>query len=141
MHILEVPLNSIYLFLMKFARLKGLYDAAASAAAQRAAQVEKMMFHVIAKSPVIILPVDPVNLEDTFTLKLGELSAQNNFREFFQDITAKLEGIQLASTFFDTASSSLRIVDDVTISTGVTLQNGDSRLQKSDLSEIKASKV
>lgn len=115
----EAPLNRIYLFLLKFARLKGLYDAAASVAVQQAAKVERMGFRLNVRSPILIFPVDPSRLEDVFTLKLGELDAHNEYEGSTQFVMGSLSGIQLASLFYIADKAELRIIDDVNISTEV----------------------
>ncbi|KAL5518944.1 VPS13 [Sanghuangporus vaninii] len=119
LHFLEAPLNRIYLFLLKFARLKGLYDAAAEVAVQQAAKVERMAFQLLVRSPIIIFPVDPSRSDDVFTLKLGELEAHNKYESSAQLIIGSLNGIQLASLFHVAGKSELKIIDDVNISTEI----------------------
>ncbi|KAH8120322.1 vacuolar protein sorting-associated protein vps13 [Phellopilus nigrolimitatus] len=123
-HFLDGPLNSIYLFLLKFARLKGLYDAATEAAVQQASKVEGMAFQLNISSPIVVFPVDPAHLEDVFTLKLGKLLAQNRFEHPSQHISATLNGLQLTSMFCVDDVSHLKIVDDLNISMNAT-QTGD----------------
>ncbi|KAI5124698.1 hypothetical protein M0805_004304 [Coniferiporia weirii] len=121
LHFLESPLNSIYLFLLKFARLKGIYDAATEAAVQQASKVERMVFQLNVRSPIIVFPVDPARLEDTFTLELGKFSAQNEFDGSSQRISATLKGLQLSSTFcYDDDMSRLKVINDVSVTTEIT---------------------
>ncbi|EJD03959.1 vacuolar protein sorting-associated protein vps13 [Fomitiporia mediterranea MF3/22] len=137
LHFLEAPLNSMYLFLMKFARLKGLYDAATEVAVQRAAQVERMAFHLSVRSPIVVFPVDPTHLEDVFVLRLGELSTQNEFDSSTQLITGSLNGIQLTSLFFEEGKARLNIIDDVNVSTEITQAGAGSYDPKADTAEFK----
>ena len=135
-HFLEAPLNRIYLFLLKFAHLKSLYDAATQAAVQQAAKVERMTFRLNVRAPVVIFPVDPTQLKDMFVLKLGELSARNNFESDVQLISASLDGVQLASLFFRENESRLNIIDDVNVTTHV-VQSGPTRDNKVENPEFK----
>ena len=43
-HFLEHPLHDLYSFMIKFARLKGLYDSTMQAAVQKASEIQKMEF-------------------------------------------------------------------------------------------------
>lgn len=117
---LEAPLNKIYLFLMKFARLKGLYDAATQAAAERASKVERMGFRCAVRAPIVEFPVDASELDDVFVLTLGELVAHNEYVNQAQKIIASLNGIQLSSVFTGESNAKLSILDDVKISADVT---------------------
>lgn len=137
LHFLESPLNSMYTFLLKFARLKGLYDAATEAAAQQAAKVERMAFKLNVRSPIVVFPVNPTQLMDVFILKLGELSAQNRFENALQIISASLNGIQLASVFHGESTSRLNIIDDVNISTHVTQSGSTEHDRHLDIPEFK----
>ena len=113
---LEEPLHDIYLFLIKLARLKGVYDAATQAAVQRAQEIERMQFDVSVKTPIIVFPSDSAHSPDRLEMRLGELSASNSFDGPLSTITAGLTGIQLTSDFgaFD-GPSTLKIIDDTDI--------------------------
>ncbi|KZT65144.1 vacuolar protein sorting-associated protein 13 [Daedalea quercina L-15889] len=115
LHYLEQPLHDIYLFLTKLAKLKGLYDAAAEAAVQRASEIERMHFDVTIKSPIVIFPFNPEQSLDMLTLRLGELNARNAYEGAASRVTASLRGVQLASKTYNERhqSSTLKIVDDI----------------------------
>ncbi|PCH33647.1 vacuolar protein sorting-associated protein vps13 [Wolfiporia cocos MD-104 SS10] len=120
MHYVEQPLRDIYLFLTKLAKLKGLYDAAAEAAAQRASEIERMLFDVTIKSPILVFPSDPLRLLDVLTMRLGELSAKNSYDGPADRIHASLRGIQLSSTFYhEELPSVLKIVEDIDITADI----------------------
>ena len=113
---LEEPLHDIYLFLIKLARLKGVYDAATQAAVQRAQEIERMQFDVSVKTPIIVFPSDSANSPDRLTMRLGELSASNSFDGPSSTITAALTGMQLTSDFrADDGASALKIIDNIDI--------------------------
>lgn len=135
LHFLDRPLNRMYLFLLKFARLKGIYDAAAEAAVQRASEVEKMVFQLNIRSPIVVFPADPVKLKDVLTLKLGGLSAKNEFSPA-QRITASLDGLQLASSFYYESASHLKMIEDVTISADVAQADPEHIPEGMDPSEL-----
>ena len=137
LHFLETPLNSLYIFLLKFARLKGIYDAAAEAAVQRAAKVEKMAFRVSVRSPVVVFPVEPTKLGDAFILKLGELSTRNKYEGPAQLISGSLSGIRLASWFYKEDKVETKIINDVNISTEIVQTAPDELQPSSDVAEFK----
>jgi vacuolar protein sorting-associated protein 13A/C len=116
----ERPLRDTYAYLTKLARLKGLYDAATEAAAQRASEIVKLKFDVSVKSPVLIFPAGVDNTKCTFTMKLGEITANNAFEGNSQLITASLNGLQLNSdTELPDGVSSLKMIDDVSVSADI----------------------
>ena len=125
---LEEPLQDIYLFLTKLARLKGVYDAATQAAVQRAQEIERMQFDVYVKTPIIVFPSDSAHSPDRLTMRLGELSASNSFDGPSSTIKAELTGIQLTSDF-NTADgpSTLKIIYDTDISADVKQTTGIDR--------------
>ncbi|TCD71537.1 hypothetical protein EIP91_008918 [Steccherinum ochraceum] len=125
LHYLEQPLHDIYIFLLKLAKLKGLYDAATEAAVQRAGEIERMQFEVIVKSPIIVLPADPQRSNDVLTLRLGELTAHNAYEGSDTKTIASLRGIQLASKiFYEGKPSALKLIDDIDVNAEV-LQFGE----------------
>ncbi|GJJ09687.1 hypothetical protein Clacol_003911 [Clathrus columnatus] len=122
---LEGPYHDIYQFLIKFAKLKGLYDAAAAAAAQRAAEIQRLQFDVFIQSPILVFPRDPKNSEDTLVMKLGEISARNSYQGTVVKTEATLQGIQLTSEmFYQDKLSQMNIIDEVQIGTTL-IQNSD----------------
>lgn len=124
LHYLEQPLHGIYLFLLKLAELKGLYDAATVAAVQRASEIERMQFNVSIKSPIVILPSDPQHSADALTVRLGELTARNAYEGAVNKTTASLRGIQLASrTKAGDDVSTLKIIQDIDIDAHVMQTN------------------
>ena len=139
---LEKPMHDLYVFFMKFAKLKSLYDAARMAAVQRASEIERMGFDVSISSPIVIFPFDPQDSEDQFTVRLGEVTAKNSFNGALQKIAAALSGIQLTSTTsVDQRASTLKIVDDVTISTEVEQTQNIDRSKVFDSPDIHVSPV
>ncbi|KAG2072635.1 DUF1162-domain-containing protein [Suillus decipiens] len=133
-HFLEQPLHDIYLFVTKLAKLKVLYDAARDAAVQRASEIQRMQFDVSVKTPIIVFPSDPSRLQDVLVMRLGEISARNSHEVYASKITASLCGIQLVSDiFYDGASSTLRMVDDIDIIADVIQTSGIDRSQESEL--------
>ncbi|CAK5280530.1 unnamed protein product [Mycena citricolor] len=129
-HFLEQPLHEIYLFLLKLARLKGLYDAATQVAVQRASEIERMQFDVSVKSPIMIFPSNPERSPDVLVLRLGEMSAKNEYEGATNKIKASLTGIQLVSNLYiGEELSTLKIVDDINITTDVVQTSGVDRAQ------------
>ncbi|KAH7104413.1 vacuolar protein sorting-associated protein vps13 [Auriculariales sp. MPI-PUGE-AT-0066] len=114
----EAPLHGIYSFLIKLARLKSLYDAAAQAAVQRASEIEvqKMKLDVSVQSPVIYVPWAERDSRDLLVIRLGAIKAENTFTANENQMTASLRGIQVASTFIHNSQpSNLKLVDDINI--------------------------
>lgn len=136
-HFLVSPMNSIYIFLLKFARLKAVYDTAAEAAVQSASGIERMGFELFVRAPIIVVPIDPIQLEDRFSMKLGEITAQNSFDGLEQTIDASLTGLQMTSVA--DSKSRLKIIDDVTISTKITQISGIDRSKILDTPDFKVS--
>ena len=132
-HYLEQPLHDIYLFLLKLAKLKGIYDAATEAAVQRAGEIERMQFEVTVKTPIVVLPTNPQHSGDTLTLRLGELKAHNKYEGVDSKITASLHGIQLSSRlFYGGKPSVLKLIDDIDITAEVLQAGGIDRSQDLD---------
>ncbi|THH34126.1 hypothetical protein EUX98_g96 [Antrodiella citrinella] len=133
LHFLEQPLRNIYVFLLKLAKLKGVYDAATQAAVQRAGEIERMQFEVIVKSPIIVLPTDPQRSHDVLTLCLGELTAHNAYEEIDSKITASLRGIQLSSImYYGGEPKGIKMIDDIDINAEVLQAGGVDHNQPSD---------
>ncbi len=134
LHFLEQPLHDIYLFLVKFARLKGLYDAATQAAVQSAPEMDRMQFEVSVKSPIVVFPFDPVTSRDTLVLRLGEITASNSSKADKNKMTAGLHGIQLVSNIhYDEALSTLKIIDDINVAADIVQVVGVDRSQIYDV--------
>lgn len=128
-HVLEGPLRDIFLFLIKLAKLKGLYDAATQVAVQRASEIERMQFEVSIKSPIVVFPSDPSSSLDVLVLRLGEVSANNSYQDTSNKTVASLRGIQLTSNLHgrERQPSSLKIIDDIEISAVITQTSGVDR--------------
>lgn len=123
-HVLEKPLHSIYQFLVKFARLKNLYDAATQVAVQRASEIQRMQFDVTVQSPIIVFPAKIVDSQDRLVMRLGRIAAKNEYKEHSSSIDASLTGISLTSESADNQTTgSLKMLDSVDISAEVN-QNG-----------------
>lgn len=116
LHFLEEPLHDLYAFLIKFARLKSLYDSATQAAVQRASEISRMQFNVSIQSPIIIIPDPSLHSNEHLVLRLGEVTAKNEYSENSSKISAGLTGISLTSTAeVDKEAVSLSIVEAVDI--------------------------
>lgn len=134
LHFLEQPLHDIYFFLVKFARLKGLYDAATQAAVQSAPQMDRMHFDISVKSPIVVIPFDPVNSQDSLVLRLGEITARNKSEVAENKISASLTGIQLVSHIrYGDELSTLKIIDDINVTAEVTQAVNVDRTQVFDI--------
>jgi vacuolar protein sorting-associated protein 13A/C len=119
-HFLERPLHDLYSFMIKFARLKSLYDSATQAAVQRASEIQKMKFDVSIQSPVIIFPDQSLQSDQRLVIRLGEVSARNGYLDTAAEINASLRGISLASeVLVDGEVAALSIVDAVDINTNI----------------------
>ncbi|KAG2023495.1 hypothetical protein CC2G_001143 [Coprinopsis cinerea AmutBmut pab1-1] len=114
---LEGPLHSLYVFLLKLARLKYLYDAATSAAVQTAAEMDRTQFDISIKTPILVLPTDPSQSLDVMTMRLGHIEARNSFEDATNKIAASLHGIKLESLFHDAEKQphSLKIIDNIDV--------------------------
>ena len=133
LYFLERPLHDIYLFLIKLAKLKGLYDAATTVAVQRASEIERMQFEVSVKSPIVIFPSDPVRSKDVLIMRLGEIGARNSYDDVVNKIFASLRGMQLVSTIhYDDKPSVLRIIDDIDIVSDILQTSGINRQNDTD---------
>ena len=125
---LEEPLRDIYKFIVKFAKLKGLYDAAAQAAAQRASEIQRMQFDVSVQSPILVFPQSPTDSVDTLVMKLGEIAAHNSYEDARTMTGASLKGIQLTSEmYYGGSRSRMKIIDDVEIIADIIQTNGVDR--------------
>lgn len=117
---MEEPLRDIYAFMIKFARLKSLYDSATQAAVQRASEIQRMKFDIVVQSPILIFPRDAATSEDVMIMKLGEIVASNEYVGDDGRITAGLRGIRLSSELSDgSQKSKLRVMEDVDITASI----------------------
>jgi vacuolar protein sorting-associated protein 13A/C len=114
-HFIEQALRGVYLFLVKLSNLKFLYDAAAAAAAQRAAEITRMQFQVSIKSPILIFPTDAMTSLDVLTMRLGEIGAGNDYHADVTETHASLHGIQLVSTLAE--QNTLKMIDEINVDT------------------------
>ncbi|TIC36939.1 hypothetical protein E3Q08_04156 [Wallemia mellicola] len=114
----EKPVNDVYKFLIKFARLKALYDAASRAAADAANEASRMQYDVRVKAPIIVVPT---STHDMLTMRLGEFVAQNTFTGVeigdTQHLHTGLHGINLTSRIRDDdgLTETLPILDNVNL--------------------------
>lgn len=124
-HFVEQPLHEVYLFLLKLAKLKGLYDTATQAAAQSVSEITRMRFDVLVKSPIIVFPKNSATSDDALVMKLGEITARNAYEGNRQTIEASLQGIGLTSqAFIQGHLSILKMIDDVLVTTTVVQTQG-----------------
>ena len=120
-HYNEHSLHDAYFFMMKLAKLKGLYDAATAAAVQSASEIERMKFDVSISTPIIVFPSDAQHSLDVLTLRLGSLKAHNSYENDDSRTIAGLHGIQLTSRlYYDGEPAELKLVDDIDIDAEVT---------------------
>ncbi|KAG6911962.1 hypothetical protein DXG01_000210 [Tephrocybe rancida] len=128
LHFLQEPLRDIYLFVVKLAKLKGLYDAATQAAVQTASTIERMQFEISVKTPIVVFPSDPARSQDVLVMKLGEISARNSSDPVANKITASLSGIQLASTLYiNNQPCALKIIENIDVNADVVQTSGIDR--------------
>ena len=126
-HYLEQPLHDIYVFLLKLARLKGLYDTATEVAVQRASTIERMGFNISIKTPIVVFPSNPSSSRDSLTMRLGEITASNTYKGAIPRTEASLGGMQLVSTiFYDEKPSTLKMIDDIAIAAEIIQSGGSS---------------
>ncbi|KIP11945.1 hypothetical protein PHLGIDRAFT_21259 [Phlebiopsis gigantea 11061_1 CR5-6] len=136
-HYLQEPLHQIYIFLIRLAKLKGLYDAATQAAAQSVAEIERMQFDVSIKSPILIFPSDPESSSDVLTLRLGEFAARNSYEDLTNKTSASLRGIRLSSTLLhDGESHTLKMIDDIDATANITQAGDIDRVQDLERPDI-----
>jgi vacuolar protein sorting-associated protein 13A/C len=109
----EEALRSLYIFLIKLATLKSLYDAATQAAVQRASEIQRMRFQISVKSPIVVFPTDDLHSTGNLAMRLGEFSAKNAYDGDENTMSATLHGLQLASTLEDQLS--MKMVDNIDI--------------------------
>ncbi len=135
---MEKPVQDLYGFALKFARMKAIYDAASQAAVQRASEVTRMHYDVVVKTPIIVLPRDGLVSPDLVILRLGEIVAKNRYLGDTVDtstIDASLRGINVASEItVDDKKSVLQMIKDVNITAAIK-QIGDNT-HRSDPSHI-----
>ena len=132
-HFVEQPLHDIYVFFVKLAKLKGLYDAATQVAIQRVSEIERMQFHVSVKSPILVFPSNPSQSLDVLEMRLGEINAKSVPEALVNKIAASLRGIRLVSKlYYNDDSSVLKIIDDIDIIADVVQTSGIDRTQDND---------
>ncbi|KAG6857562.1 hypothetical protein H0H87_000161 [Tephrocybe sp. NHM501043] len=125
LHFLQQPLRDIYLFVVKLAKLKGLYDAATQAAVQTASTIERIQFEVSIKTPILVFPSDPSRLQDALVMKLGEISALNVSDSTVNKITASLSGVQLVSILhIDNQPSVLKMIENIDVNADIIQTTG-----------------
>jgi vacuolar protein sorting-associated protein 13A/C len=128
LHFLEEPLRGICLFVIKLAKLKGLYDAATQVAVQRASEIERLQFEVSVKTPILVFPCRPTQSRDVLVMRLGEISARNTFETTVNKVAASLNGIQFVSILYKGGqASTLKIIDDVDITADIIQRSGINR--------------
>ncbi|BEI82300.1 hypothetical protein CcaverHIS002_0301680 [Cutaneotrichosporon cavernicola] len=129
---MEDTIHRLMVWLYKFGRMKAVYDQASQAAMQSAAEVTRMRYDVVVKTPIIVLPSDGQNCTDSLILRPGEIFAKNNYLGDKMDtstIEASLTGLNvLTQIVAEGKSSNLQLVDDVTISAKIKqIAPGDHR--------------
>jgi vacuolar protein sorting-associated protein 13A/C len=139
-HYLEAPLHELYVFLMRLAKLKGLYDAATQAAAQSVSEIDRMQYDVSIQSPIVVFPSDPEHSQDVLTLRLGEFSAKNKYEDVLNKTTAALRGIRLSSTLtLNETQAVLQMIDDIDASADITQASGIDRSRDTERPDTQVS--
>jgi vacuolar protein sorting-associated protein 13A/C len=119
-HFVERPFHDLYSFMIKFARLKTLYDSATQAAVQRASEIQKMKFDISIQSPIIVFPDHSSQSDQRLIMRLGEVYARNKYLDMAAETIASLRGISLTSESpVDGELVVLSIVDAVDINTNI----------------------
>ena len=140
LHFLEQPTRNIYVFLLKLAKLKGIYDAATEAAVQRAGEIDRMQFEIIVKSPIIVFPTNPEQSQDVLILRLGELTARNAYEDLNNKTTASLRGIQFSSRLhYDAKPLVLKLIDDIDVSAEMLQAGGLDHIREPDRPDTQVS--
>jgi vacuolar protein sorting-associated protein 13A/C len=125
---MEKPIHELYSWGRKFARLKGVYDAASQAAVERVSEVTRMQYDVEIKTPIIVLPRDGLSSPDVLILRLGEIVAKNKYLQDPNDtstIDASLRGVNVASELhLDGRKAVLQLIDDVTLTSTIKQAGG-----------------
>lgn len=144
----EDPIHRILRFLTKFARMKAVYDAATSAAAQSASEIQqqanKMRYDILAKTPIILLPRTGQST-DAIVANLGEMSVKNSFSSdkdlSLTHIEASLRKIRLASlSGTGQAASEVQMLKDVDFGFDITMvENADREGGGSDRPDTEVS--
>jgi vacuolar protein sorting-associated protein 13A/C len=117
--VMEGPLKNIMLFLSNLSRLKAVYDRASEAAMQRAAEVTRMHYDVIIKTPIVVLPQDGLGSQNRLVLRLGQVNAKNSFgrgENSPDSIVASLSGVNITT---EGPLGILQILDRVDLSVNV----------------------
>lgn len=101
----EAPFGKIYGFLMKFQRMKYVYDRAREAALNQVNSIDvsdSMYFDIAIRAPTVVFP-KLVNVEhslyDSVTMQLGEIYASNEFVDDRNLISAGIRDTGLSSCF------------------------------------------
>jgi vacuolar protein sorting-associated protein 13A/C len=113
LNFVEHALRSIYVFMIKLATLKSLYDAATQAAVQRASEIQRMHFQISIKSPIVVFPTNDLHSGGHLTMRLGEFSAKNAYDGDENRMNASLHGLHLVSAF--EKQSSMKMIDNIDI--------------------------
>lgn len=120
---MEDTMHSLMVWLLKFGRMKAVYDQASQAAMQSAAEVTRMRYDVVVKTPIIVLPSDGQTSKDRLILRLGEIFAKNNYLNDKMDtstIEASLTGVSVLSEIYtQDKASHLQLVEDVGITANI----------------------
>ena len=110
---LEEPYRKIYNFLVKFGKMRAIFNAARQAAANQANQLQenasRMRFDIVVRTPILVFPgaMRSDRPRDTITAHLGEIYANNTFFALDDDkqspavnvITTGIRNIRLTSKF------------------------------------------
>lgn len=117
--LMEGPLKKIMLFLSNLSRLKAVYDRASEAAMQRAAEVTRMHYDVLIKTPIVVLPQDGLKSRNRLVLRLGQVNAKNSFgkgENSPDSIVASLSGVNITT---EGSTGELQILDKVNLTVNV----------------------
>ncbi|UZJ53507.1 hypothetical protein CBS101457_002827 [Exobasidium rhododendri] len=129
---MEESIAELLQFFSKFAQMKAVYDVATQAASAQATQLQaevmKIHYDVIIKTPIVVLPRD-VSSSDVITVNLGEIYAHNTFhndekkKHIITKVEAGVRHIRLASRLnIKKKEHHIQMIDDVNISVDITQQ-------------------
>lgn len=114
--VMPEPIARLMVFLQNLSRLKAIYDRASEAAMERAAQVTRMHYDVVVKTPILVLPQNGLTVKERLILRTGQVNAKNKYGKTANDadkIEASLSGVEIVT---EGANGRLQILDNVDLS-------------------------
>lgn len=149
LNFLEEPFRKIMEFGIKFGKMQAIFNAARSAAATQATQVQenasKMHFDIIVKTPIVVFPRAIVGERprDLLTAYLGEIYASNKFvgikgqksGPMVNKLAAGIRQIRLTSEFHydDDQEETLEMIENVDLDFKIRYLEHQAGLERPDL--------